>query len=115
MRRHGRDRKRTIREASRVRADRTSGWASLVALPSTLPVGIKERPAPVKLRATLPACAWAKRREVKITTGEKAAISKTATPDAIQFSVVSLSVGETSAETTRRKPTYTAVATTNLD
>ena len=47
----------------------------------------------MRLRATLPAWPWAKRSEVKITTGEKAAISRTATPDAIQFSVMSLSVG----------------------
>src|SRR5439155_172566 len=73
------------------------------------------RPVPVRLRATLPACAWANRSEVKMTTGENAAISRTANPDAIQFSVVSLSVGETSELTTRRKPTYTTVATTNLE
>src|SRR5436309_10148829 len=50
-----------------------------------------------------------------MTTGEKAAMSKTATPDAIQFSVVSLSADETNASTTSRNPTYTAVATTNLE
>jgi len=72
-------------------------------------------PVPVRLRATLPAWAWAKRSEVKITTGEKAAIRSTATPDAIQFSVDSLPTGETRAPTTRRKPTYTAVATTNFE
>jgi len=72
-------------------------------------------PVPVRLRATPPAWAWANRSEVKITTGEKAAIRSTATPDAIQLSVISLSVADTSALTTRRKPTYTAVATTNFE
>src|SRR5947209_2096490 len=40
-----------------------------------------------------------------MTKGERAAIRRTATPDAIQFSVASVSVGDANARTTRRKPT----------
>src|SRR5947207_12547463 len=96
-------------------ADRTTGWARRLTFPSNRPVGRADRPVPARLRATLPAWACANRSDVKITTGEKAAINKTATPEAIQFSVVSLSLGDMSAVTTSRKPTYTAVATTNFE
>ena len=40
--------------------------------------------APAQPRATEPAWAWAKRRAEKMTTGENAAIRKTATPLAIR-------------------------------
>jgi hypothetical protein len=40
-----------------------------------------------------------------MTRGEKAAIRRTASPEAIQFSVASVSIGELRAVTTRRKPT----------
>jgi hypothetical protein len=59
---------------------------------------------PAKLRATEPAEPWAKRRAEKITTGEKAAIRSTAKPEAIQFSVVSVSALAVSATTTSRNP-----------
>src|SRR5712692_436106 len=102
-------------EARRFRADFASGLSALPALPSSLPVGAMATVAPVKLRATEPAWVWAKRSAEKTTSGEKAAIRSTARPDAIQFSVVSVLAAEVSATTTRRNPTYTTVATTNLE
>jgi hypothetical protein len=107
--RHERDRKRFKTDVARGRkracADLEIGPRTLLALPSNLPAGAIETAAPLQLRATDPACVWAKRRAEKMISGENAAIRRTATPEAIQFSVVCVLVGEVRATTTRRKPT----------
>src|SRR6266851_8789045 len=113
--RHWPDRRRAIRALKRFCADCTRGLKALLALPISLLAGAIETAAPVQLRATDPAWLWAKRKAEKMTRGEKAAIRSTATPEAIQFWVVSLLVGEVRPTTTSRKPTKTTVATTNFE
>ena len=81
-----------------------SGRTAFRALPSTLPAGAIAIAVPAKPLATEPADPCAKRSAEKMTMGEKAAIRSTAKPDAIQFSVVSVSALAVSATTVSRKP-----------
>src|SRR6202171_733163 len=104
-----------MRAMKPVCADCTTGLRALVARLISLHACAIETPARGQLRATDPAWLWAKRRAEKITTGENAAIRSTATPEAIQFWVVSLLVGGVRPTPTSRKPTKTTVATTNFE
>ena len=63
-------------------AARAKGRITPVPKPTSFPAGATAIAAPARLRVTLPAWLWAKRIAEKMTSGEKAAIRRTATPEA---------------------------------